>query len=826
MSVIKNMVLRAGADFSSITHESKKASASMEKMTKSVSVASGGLNMSLGKIKKAFGALGAVISVRAIVGAAKDAAAAYDSQVEAEARLAQVMRTTMDATDDEIDSVKELTAAQQQLGIVGDEVQLAGAQELATYLGETASLKKLIPVMNDMVAQQYGYTASAEQATNIATMLGKVMEGQTGGLSRYGYYFDDAQKKILKYGTEAQRAAVLADIVESSVGGMNYALAQTPTGRMKQLSNTLGDIKENFGQAVRTIGTAFLPVLTKLANMLAAVANFANRVAQAIANVFGGKVNLVKSAAPAAAAVGGIAESYDDVAEAAGGAAKAAKAVTADIDTLHFLNNTQDSSGSGSSASEDAGGAAVGGIGDAATESYESIGILENALTKLRDFGSSIDFTPLQSSFDTLREKIQPLVDVISNGLSWAMENVLAPLGKWTIEEALPTTVEALASSFELLGTVLGKLQTPFQYVMENIFKPFGENIRKNIILNLDEFTFKLDLLNALLKGDIGLSDFFYVWKSGGAYFNNARLDNSVEAFRTVVENLSGSLGRTKDSADKAGSSLFNFGGKAEDSAGSVDTATDSILTMESTSQTSTGKIVSAWENVRFAIHAFNPVLGAVGDAIVSKLSKNFQNAGQDGSKAYDKVKNTWSASPSWFAQTGDSIFSKFSSKVQQIVSKMQTIASQVRSSLSSMNSNVSSSTSSASSMLERLRSTAASVASYVSNALSSAGSWISSKVSSISLPHLAQGAVIPPNSQFAAILGDQTHGYNIETPENLLRQIFREEAGAGNEEIISMLGGILSAVRAGKVIEIDKRELGRTVQSTLADQRRSYGMA
>lgn len=154
----------------------------MAKMTKSVSAASGGLNISLGKIRKAFGALGVGLSIAGIVSAAKDAAAAYDSQVEAEARLAQVMRTTMDATDDEIDSVKELTAAQQQLGIVGDEVQLAGAQELATYLGETASLKKLIPVMNDMVAQQYGYTASAEQATNIATMLGKVMEGQTGGL--------------------------------------------------------------------------------------------------------------------------------------------------------------------------------------------------------------------------------------------------------------------------------------------------------------------------------------------------------------------------------------------------------------------------------------------------------------------------------------------------------------------------------------------------------------------------------------------------------------------------------------------------------------------
>ena len=72
---------------------------------------------------------------------------AYAVQAQAETRLATVMRNTMDATDAEIQSVKDLTAAQQKLGVVGDEVQLSGAQELATYLGKKESLEKLIPVM-------------------------------------------------------------------------------------------------------------------------------------------------------------------------------------------------------------------------------------------------------------------------------------------------------------------------------------------------------------------------------------------------------------------------------------------------------------------------------------------------------------------------------------------------------------------------------------------------------------------------------------------------------------------------------------------------------
>src|SRR5690606_11047348 len=47
-------------------------------------------------------------------------------------------------------------------------------------------------------------------------------------------------------------------------------------------------------------------------------------------------------------------------------------------------------------------------------------------------------------------------------------------------------------------------------------------------------------------------------------------------------------------------------------------------------------------------------------------------------------------------------------------------------------------------------------------------------------IPRLATGAVIPPNAQFMAMLGDQRSGRNLEAPEALIRQIVREEAGGG----------------------------------------------
>jgi hypothetical protein len=48
------------------------------------------------------------------------------------------------------------------------------------------------------------------------------------------------------------------------------------------------------------------------------------------------------------------------------------------------------------------------------------------------------------------------------------------------------------------------------------------------------------------------------------------------------------------------------------------------------------------------------------------------------------------------------------------------------------------------------------------------------STLSPVTIPRLAQGAVIPPNRQFMAILGDQTSGTNIETPLSTMTDAFK----------------------------------------------------
>ena len=192
-------------------------------------------------------------SIGELQGVVSDLTSAYQVQLVAETQIETNMRQRMAATDEQIQSIKNLCSAQQELGVIGDEVQLSGAQQMATFLQNKRSLDVLIPAMNNLVAQQNGLNATNQDAVSIGNMMGKAMQGQVEVLQRVGITFDESQKKVLQYGTESERAAMLAKVITQNVGNMNAELAKTDAGKQKQLENTLGDIKEQMGALVQGI---------------------------------------------------------------------------------------------------------------------------------------------------------------------------------------------------------------------------------------------------------------------------------------------------------------------------------------------------------------------------------------------------------------------------------------------------------------------------------------------------------------------------------------------------------------------------------------------
>lgn len=240
------------------------------------------LKASLISMGSMFAGIFAIGSLTSMMTRAKDAAAA---QGQADLKLMVIMRQRMGANSEMVSSIQNLIAAQQGLGVISRTVQTAGAQQLATFLTQKSSLEALIPAMNNLAAQQHGSKATAEDMVSISNMMGRALQGNVGALTRCGISFNSAQEQVLKFGTEAQRAAVMAEVITQNVGNMNEEMGKTSGGQAVQKMNQVNDvlirvgksIKGAFDQlkissgdiqigAIETIGWAFAGVINTLAS--------------------------------------------------------------------------------------------------------------------------------------------------------------------------------------------------------------------------------------------------------------------------------------------------------------------------------------------------------------------------------------------------------------------------------------------------------------------------------------------------------------------------------------------------------------------------------
>ena len=81
-------------------------------------------------------------------------------------------------------------------------------------------------------------------------------------------------------------------------------------------------------------------------------------------------------------------------------------------------------------------------------------------------------------------------------------------------------------------------------------------------------------------------------------------------------------------------------------------------------------------------------------------------------------------------------------------------------------------------------------------------------------IPYLAQGAVIPPNREFLAVLGDQKQGTNIETPLSTMVQAFKtalSEMGYGGQQTV--------------ILQLDREQLGKVVYELNKAETRRIGV-
>lgn len=190
-----------------------------------------------------FGALTAAagVFIKQSIDAAKD-------KLKADKMLETNLMKQANFKKEHIQMLKDEASALQDVGVVGDDVVVAGAGQLAIYKLKAEQIKTILPVIDDMVAKEKGFNGTQEDAIAMADVFGKAVEGKTKGLVKYGVSLTDAEEKLFKTMKREQRAEFLNKKLTAAIGGTNKALRETDEGKIVAAKGAWGDMQAELGK--------------------------------------------------------------------------------------------------------------------------------------------------------------------------------------------------------------------------------------------------------------------------------------------------------------------------------------------------------------------------------------------------------------------------------------------------------------------------------------------------------------------------------------------------------------------------------------------------
>lgn len=209
------------------------------------------------------------------------------------------------------------------------------------------------------------------------------------------------------------------------------------------------------------------------------------------------------------------------------------------------------------------------------------------------------------------------------------------------------------------------------------------------------------------------------------------------------------------------------------------------------------GIFTGAWKKVKSAFSSVKEFFGKVWEGIKSPFSGIAGWFKETFSKAWRKVKDVFSTGGKIFDGITEGILSTFKKVVKKIIDGINSV---IRKPFNAING-----------MLNDIRKI------KVLGVKPFSGLWGENPLDIPQIPTdwlgLAKGAVIPPRSEFLAVLGDQKHGNNLEAPEGLIRKIVREESGGGQNNYYQFDAHINRKVLFDEIIEeakMRKRATGK----------------
>lgn len=611
----------------------------------------------------------------------------------------------------------------------------------SVFTGETESLKDLGVVM----------TQSALDSYALANGFGKT----TSAMS-------EAEKVSLRYAfVQEKLSAASGDFSRTSEGWANQVRILK-----LQMESFMGSV----GQGFINLFTPVIQLINVLMGKLVSLANtfkgFTEMLTGKSQNSITSGINGITDSANAAqGAISGIGNSAKEAAKKALG-----------LGNLDELNNLSAQQKGPSGAS----GAASSGVQVA----DPTVSLDSDKPTVL-----SKKYEKLASSMKKFKDSADKLVDTLKKGVSWCVDNVLKPLGEWTIKEAVPRIMDLFSASMEAFNEVLLALQPLWEWVWENFLEPIADYVGDRFLDFLDDLTDNLKKFSDWVRENtkvietitVVIGSFFAAWK--------------ISAFITAVAPFITTLVNVVTSIKSIEGAVF----LAKTGLSTLVSAFNPVTLVIGAVIAAGVLLIANWETVKeVAIKVWNTIRDAI-SAAVSRIKEIFGSIVGWFKEKYEGIKNVFQSVGSWFGEKFTVAYNAVKKPFQAIGSFFQNIYNTVKDKFKAIGTAVGDAIGGTfKTVMNNVLKTVENTINKAINLINGAIGIINkvpgvniSKIKTVSLPRLAEGGFVKKNTPQLAVIGDNRHQGEVVSPENKLRQMAVEAAqmvkGDSNNEALLM---------------------------------------
>lgn len=347
-------------------------------------------------------------------------------------------------------------------------------------------------------------------------------------------------------------------------------------------------------------------------------------------------------------------------------------------------------------------------------------------------WAANLDFYPLLESISNLTAAFAPILESIGNVLEWIYSNIILPMLTWIIETGIPTVINLVSN----LAGFFADHQSIVEAFGAALIGAFAAakiaGLASRVIKSVSGIAMAAKGLIALMTGTGGIM--------GG-----------IKAIATAI-GPGGIFVLAVGACIAIGVLLYKNWDKIKEVAGKV------------------------WDWIKNKTVTF-----------VNDISSKLRNLGTKISTIWDNIKSTarqkwnaiWSTIGNLVERIKNGIVGKFTTAKNKVVEIFGGIKDTIRNILNKVIGIVNGAIGTVNSAIGGIESAFSFGPWKVPTPFGSKTIGFRATFPRVpTVPYLAKGAVIPPRSEFLAVLGDQKQGNNIEAPEALLRKIVREESG------------------------------------------------